>query len=127
MKKWALAVPVVLAPMLIAPGSALAGTPHFPTTVVFDGSVEASDGDGIYTGHLESPKPACVIEAGRFMRLYADDAIVDLEFTSFYGAWAMKADTTGVSTLEARVVRYRFGPKGHRKICDPDSVLIKLA
>ena len=125
MKKWFLAITVVLATMLIAPGSALAGATHIPTNVIFDGEADAGDGTTVYSGHVESPNRRCAI--GAFMGLVADDEFVDLDFTSFNGAWAMKTDPTGVSTLEARVQRFRFGRKGHRKICDPDAVAIPLA
>ena len=123
MKKWALAMPVALATMFIAPGSALAAT-HIPTDITFDGAAAAGDGTTVFSGHVESPKSICVYFS--LTDLVADGDVVDRGLTSLNGAWAMKTDPTGVTTLQARLKSYRFGPKGHRKVCDPDTVTIPL-
>jgi hypothetical protein len=39
----------------------------------------------------------------------------------------MKTDPTGVSDLRADLAWFKFGRKGHRKICDPDTVTIPIA
>ncbi len=125
--KWTLAMLVVLATMLIAPGAS-AGATHIPRNVIFDGTVSASDGWLIFSGHVESPDHRCTWAGS--MQLVVDGHVADdLDSISSQGAWAMRLQHPEAvdESLEARILASKFGRKGHRKVCDADTVSIPLS
>jgi hypothetical protein len=111
--------------VLLFASSAMART-SFPTTITHDGSVALGTG-GTYlnSGHVSSPRLQCRVL--RIVKLFGHypsgrTELLDIDFTSFRGAWATKADLTGTDRLRARVTKYRFGRRD-RKVCRADSVV----
>jgi hypothetical protein len=120
-----LAVLAVTGAVLLCASSAMARR-SFPTTINYDDSAPVGTGGTfVSSGHLSSPRIQC--RALRVVKLIGHypsgrTELLDIDFTSFNGAWATKADLTGTDHLTARVTKYKFGRKGHRKVCQPDSV-----
>ena len=118
---------VVLAAMgaiLVFASSAMARR-VFPTTIIHDGSAALTGGYSVESGHLSTPRSQCrLLRLVKLIGHYPSGStkVLDLDLTSFRGAWAMKADLTGTDHLTARVTKYKFGRRGHRKVCQADSV-----
>ena len=125
MKLRYLSVLAVTGVVLLCASSAMARR-SFPTTINYDGSaLVGTAGTFVSSGHLSSPRPQCRFL--RFVKLIGHypsgrTELLDLDFTSLFGAWATKADLTDTDRVIARVAKYTFGRKGHRKVCRPDSV-----
>ena len=93
----------------------------FPTTINYDGSARVGTG-GIFvsSGHLSSSRVQCrVLRLVKLVGHYPSGRteLLDIDFTSFSGAWATKADLTETDHVRARVAKSTFGRKGHRKVC----------
>jgi hypothetical protein len=108
-------------------GIAMAGRQSFPSTITHDGSVPVGGG-GIFvsSGHVTSPRFQCrVLRLVKLVGHYPSGRteLLDLDLTSAGGAWATKADLTETDRVRARVAKYKFGRRGNRKVCQPDSVV----
>jgi hypothetical protein len=119
MKKWYLGVLAACVVMLLGTGTASA-VRSIPTTIVFDGATPVGDGSYVYSGHLRSPRDRCVLL--RLVELLDGRNALDLDLTSFFGAWGMRANPDGANLLKAKVVPEKFGNRHHRKVCEPDAV-----
>jgi hypothetical protein len=120
-----LAVLAATGAVLLFASSAIART-VFPTTITHDGSVPLAGGYFVESGHLSSPRFQCrLLRVVKLVGHYPSGRtqLLDIDFTSARGAWATKADLTGTDHLTARVTKYKFGRRGHRKVCRPDSVV----
>ncbi len=112
--------------VLLFASSAVART-SFRTTITHDGSVALGAG-GFYvdSGHLSSPRFQCrVLRLVKLIGHYPSGRtkLLDIDLTSFNGAWATKADLTGTDRLRARVAKSTFGRRGDRKVCRANSVV----
>ena len=126
MKLRLLAVLVATGAVLLCAASAMA-LKSFPSTITHDGDAPVGSG-GIFveSGHVSSPRFQCrILRLVKLIGHYPSGRteLLDADFTSLRGAWATKADLTGTDRLRARVSKYRFGRRGHRKVCRADSVV----
>lgn len=121
------AVLAVTGAVLMCAGIAMAGRQSFPTTITHDGSVPVgAGGTFVSSGHLTSPRFQCrVLRLVKLVGHYPSGRteLLDLDLTSAGGAWATKANLTETDRVRARVAKYRFGRRGNRKVCQPDSVV----
>ena len=113
--------------VLLLASSAMART-SFRTTITHDGSVALGSGGGFFvdSGHLSSPRFQCrVLRLVKLIGHYPSGRtkLLDIDLTSFSGAWATKADLTGTDRLRARVAKSTFGRRGDRKVCRANSVV----
>jgi hypothetical protein len=120
-----LAVLAATGAVLLCASSAMARR-SFPTTITHDTTVALGTG-GIYvdSGHVSSPRFQCrLLRVVKLIGHYPSGRtqLLDIDLTSFRGAWATKADLTGTDRLRARVTKSKFGRRGHRKVCQADSV-----
>jgi hypothetical protein len=121
-----LAVLVATGAVLLFAGSAIART-SFPTTITHDGSVAlGAGGTFVDSGHVSAPRFQCrVLRVVKLIGHYPSGRreLLDIDLTSAGGAWATKADLTGTDRVKARVRKYTFGRRGHRKVCQADAVI----
>jgi len=121
-----LAVLAVTGAVVLLFASSAMARRSFETTINYDGSAPVGTG-GIFvsSGHLSSSRVQCrVLRLVKLVGHYPSGRteLLDIDFTSFRGAWATKADLTDTDHATARVAKYTFGRKGHRKVCRADSV-----
>ena len=120
------AVLVLSAACLLGTNSAFART-SFPTTITYDGSVDLGGGKFIDTGRVKSTRWFCsFVRTVSLIGHYPDDTkhVLDQDFTSISGAWATKADRTGVQRVTAKASREVFHVHHHRKVCEAASVSV---
>jgi len=111
--------------LLLGAGSAVAGT-SFPTTITHDNRTSVAPDVYLDSGQVSSDKRVCV-----FLRLVkviahypnGSTEIIELDLTSFYGAWATKGNFAGSDSAIAKVAKLSFRNRhGRRTLCEPDSV-----
>jgi hypothetical protein len=112
--------------VLLCAGTAMARK-SFSTTITHDGSNPVGT-EGVYieSGQVNSSRLPC--RALRLVKLIGHypsgrTELLDVDLTSLNGAWATKADLTDTDQLKARVAKFKYGRRGHRKVCQADSVV----
>ncbi|MGH2925539.1 MAG: hypothetical protein ACRDK1_06135 [Solirubrobacterales bacterium] len=87
-------------------------TKHYAATITHDASTDLGDGTFLVAGHIES-RARCMflrVVTLRAHYLNGHHRLLDIIFTGFSGAWASKADLTGVDRVKATVRKGRGIP-----------------
>jgi hypothetical protein len=116
--------------VLLAFGAvAAAGTASSPTRVVLDRLTTTGSGPdqtGNFVGHLESPNQKCL--RGRTVKLFlrngntGESKLADTDTTGKRGGWTLDGNLFTIDRAKVKVTRDRIGPRGHRHICQADSL-----
>jgi hypothetical protein len=86
---------------------------HVPTTLTHDGDVSLGDGRFLMTGQVKVPKEPDVCRLLRVVDVtahFADGRTKPLDsgVSGLHGAWAVKANLSGVDRLKAKTRRISF-------------------
>lgn len=91
------------------------------TTITHDSSVELSSGVFLDTGRLTSRSAYCrALREVRLVGMSSDGSTTDLDvdLSSYFGAWATLADYSGYTRVKAKATRLKFRTQsGRRKVC----------
>lgn len=106
-----------LALLASATETASAKKRSFPTTIAVDSSTHLGEARFLYGGRIGSPKRRC-----RFLRIAAliarfpsgRERAVDIDLTSFNGAWALTGNLAGATSARIVIPRER---RGRRVVC----------
>jgi hypothetical protein len=126
MKLRSLVVLVATGAVLVAASSASART-SFSSTITHTGSESAGGGKFIDSGQVTSAKSACERLRGVKLigQLNGTSGLVDIDITSFNGAWAARVPHAPFTKITAVAVKERF--HHGRVVCQPASVVIYRA
>lgn len=114
-RKGILALAVGLVVMLAIGVSSALAAKHYRTKIAFLGNKGASIQDVTLFGNLNS-NPKCVgaRKVGLFKQTSSDSyKLLDVDLSSFNGAWALRADLTGTPDLAIQVPRSK---RNHGKV-----------
>jgi len=122
-RKGILALAVVAA-LGLCVGVAAAAT-KYPTKIVFLGTAGPGLEDLTLVGNLETNHNKCL--AAREMGLFKETSygykLVDVDLSSFNGAWALRGDLTGQPNLAIKVKR---ATRNHRNVvCKPKTITLE--
>jgi len=116
-RKGILVVLALAATMLVAVSSAFAAR-SFTTHIAFLGNSGPSAQDQTFTGDLNTnAKCRGARKVGLFKETSSGFRLVDIDLSSFNGAWALRTDVTGSPNLLVRVAREKRS-RG-RVVCKP--------
>jgi hypothetical protein len=120
--KRGMAVPValVVVGIVLGNGTAVAAR-SISTTITRDSSVKLGSGVFLDTGHLTSRSARCrTLREVRLVGMSSDGSTTDLDvdLSSYFGAWATLADYSGYARVKAKATRLKFRThRGGRKVC----------
>jgi hypothetical protein len=93
-----------------------------PTTITHDSSVALSANTFLDTGHVASRSDRCrTLREVRLVGMSSDGNTMDLDvdLSSYFGAWATLADYSGFTRVKAKATRLRYRTRrGQRKVCE---------
>lgn len=109
----------VVASLALGVGVASAAT-KYPTKIVFLGT-DGPASDLTLFGNLDTKRKCRVArEMGLFKQTSNGYELVDVDLSSFNGAWAMKGDLTGLPDIAIKVKR---ATRNHGNVvCKPDTI-----
>ena len=120
MRRGMLMLMALAAVVMIGTGAADARK-SIATTITHDGSVARSGGLFVDYGRVGSKSPRC--RALREVRLVGQSwdgtrTALDVDLTSFFGAWATLADYSAYVRVRAKATKFRYRSGRHQaKIC----------
>jgi hypothetical protein len=100
---------------------------RIPTKITLDSSVAVGNGYFVDSGRVITHNFQCELRFVNLVGIRADGTrrLLDATLPSINGlAWATSSKRTGFKRVVASVRRHKFGRRGHRKVCDPASVVV---
>ena len=92
-----------------------------PTTITHDSHVQLGSSVFLDTGHLTSRSAYCrALREVRLVGMASDGTTTDLDvdLSSYFGAWATLGDYSGYTRVKAKATRLKFRThSGRRKVC----------
>jgi hypothetical protein len=92
-----------------------------PTTITHDSSVALGSNVFLDTGHVTSRSDYCrTLREVRLVGMTSDGSRTDLDvdLSSYFGAWATLADYSGFARVKAKATRLKFRTRrGQRRVC----------
>ena len=127
--KLAISIVFVAAAVGIVGVATASARTSYPTKISHDGSVTLPGGQTLDTGHVTSTYRRCSRFRGmKLIGHYPDGGtkLLDIDLTSFGGAWATKADLAGASASRPWQIKETLRIHHRRRVCEPAVVVWAL-
>ncbi len=126
--KRGMTVALIAAMVIVCGGIAGAHRASYATAVVEDGASPSPRPDFKVTGHLESPKDACVRNRTvKFLARTEDGSTVllDQDRTNDRGKWELIGDITDTHDERIKATQKRLPKRHHhRRVCEASSISV---
>jgi len=110
----------VVASLALGLGVASAAT-KYPTKIVFLGGTEGPPSDLTLFGNLDTKRKCLAARKMGLFKLTSNGyKLVDVDLSSFNGAWALRGDLTGLPDIAIKVKRATR--KHGNVVCKPDTI-----